>query len=302
MMMLLSMLAIMELFLLFLITSLGLGLTDNDESFVLKLSDFLFTEGSSFRLRVRTIAFFFRCLLFSLLVLGAILTFFTVIFTFFTFSVLSFVTSSWFSGSISSVTLLTSSLLISGLIGFFGFRSLSKRGWLALDFDWGLRSFLNWSRDRSRLNHNWNGVSMENRCLNWSWDFDLFFLNWFRFGLNLFLEDIINDLFLVSYQSDSIVSMLLNISSKSFLKLSIISEVLQSVGESDDSLIDCVVGSFGLFKCAPKSCNLVSIIDLDSWVEESDSSCENFQLLQLIVAIKGGIFGIGLLKEWCCFF
>lgn len=58
--------------------------------------------------------------------------------------------------------------------------------------------------------------------------------------------------------------MLLDISGKGFLEFSIISEVLQGVGESDDSLIDCIVGSFRLFESTPEGCNFISVVDLDS--------------------------------------
>ena len=137
MMMFLTMLTIMELFLLFLIACLRLGLANNDESLVLKLSDLLFTESSSFRLRIRAIALFFWCLylLFSLLVFRTILTLFTtVIFSFFTLSVVTSVASSWLSVTISSVIFLASTLLIT-LLCLLSLGSLSERGWLAFDFD-----------------------------------------------------------------------------------------------------------------------------------------------------------------------
>ena len=132
----LSVLTIMELFLLFLITCLRLWLSNNDESLVLKLSDFLFTESSSFWLRIRAIAVFFGdlCLLFSLLVFRAILTLFTVIFSLFTLYVFTFESSSWLSITISSVTLLASTLLVT-LLSLFGLGSLSERSWLTFDFD-----------------------------------------------------------------------------------------------------------------------------------------------------------------------
>jgi hypothetical protein len=94
---------------------------------------------------------------------------------------------------------------------------------------------------------------------------------------------------------------LLDVGGEGLLQFPVVGEVPEGVAEGADGFVEGGV-VFALFEGVPQVGELVAFGEFGSGMEEGNGPWEDLEFLELNCAINGGILGIGLFEEGCCFF